>query len=532
MTIAQNRIRILYYTGSLSIAAVLLAILGGTYLITYASQTGEKIRQLSDGIYDMKKTYVKDVIDRTIQDIDIERDRLVASETLRLGRVRDRVVSILGEEGSLSGLETHLYREGIVGEGVEAWALDRRTGKIETLGTGGQASEAASGDAAFRGLVEGFRASYRVESGRYSILLGLPAASVENQVREIAENRVRRERFVDDGYIWINWILDYDGGDDYAIRLVHPNLPETEGSYLSTNTEDIKGNKPYLAELEGLKKDGELYNEYYFKKMDSDAVVHKLSYTKLYAPYDWAIGTGVYLDDLDALVASETAAMKRTQRSFTFRFLGIGALALALSISLIVVFERRLEILIQGFQEEVTAKNRELEEEKKHIEEIAYLDPLTGLLNRRAMLALIERAFAKALRHGGTFSVVLGDIDHFKRVNDERGHLAGDCVLAGLAKAVKSRVRAVDAVSRWGGEEFLLLLDETANRDAVASVDRIRDAIAGDSIPFEEGELRVSMSFGVSSWSPDTPNSTELIRLADNRLYEAKERGRNRVVGE
>lgn len=91
-------------------------------------------------------------------------------------------------------------------------------------------------------------------------------------------------RLPDDGYIWINDILNYDGGDEYAIRLVHPNLPETEGDFLSTGTQDIKGNLPYREELDGIIRSGEVYLDYYFKKMNSDEISHKLSCGKLYKP--------------------------------------------------------------------------------------------------------------------------------------------------------------------------------------------------------------------------------------------------------
>ena len=214
---------------------------------------------------------------------------------------------------------------------------------------------------------------------------------------------------------------------------------------ISTETVDIRGNKPNLVELEGVKKDGALYYDYWFKKMDSDEIAHKLSYAALYKPYDWVIGTGVYLDDLDALLDREAKALGRTQGAYLVLFYGLGVLALALSLALIMFFERRMEVLIGGLQAEVTDKNRQLETEKRRIEEIAYLDPLTGLLNRRAMLAQIEQSSARVLRHEGTFSIALADIDYFKRINDEYGHVAGDLVLTALSSALKSRMREEDS---------------------------------------------------------------------------------------
>jgi len=98
-----------------------------------------------------------------------------------------------------------------------------------------------------------------------------PLADTELNARfreEVAES-IYSTNLPDDGYIWINEIIDFSGGDQYAIRFVHPNLPETEGEYLSTKTEDIKGNLPYLEELQGIKTSGEVFHNYYFKKMNS-----------------------------------------------------------------------------------------------------------------------------------------------------------------------------------------------------------------------------------------------------------------------
>jgi len=531
MALAQNRVRFLYYSGSLSIVVVLLAVLGGIYFFSYSSQTGEKIQQLADGIYDGKKAYVKDVVDRTIQDIDLERERETGSVHERLGYAWDALVAVLSTEATFSGLIRHITRESIVDPDMEALCLDRRTGTVATIAGGAPVYSVSASELAFRARKQGYRLSLSAENDRFLVLVGISGESVESRVKNAVTNRIRGERLVDNGYIWVNWILDYEGGDDYAIRLVHPNMTESEGSFLSTATHDIMGNTPYLEELEGVKKDGEVYYEYYIKKMDSDTIAHKLSYAKLYEPYDWIIATGVYLDDIDALVTRETAAMRRTQGQYVLRFIGIGSLAILFVFALIVIFERRFELLIKGFQDEVTAKNRELEVEKKLIEEIAYLDPLTGLLNRRAMLALIEQAFAKVRRHGGVFSVVVADIDFFKRVNDEHGHLAGDRVLTDIGALLKGRIRAVDAVSRWGGEEFLLLLEGTGAQDAVSSMDRLRESLALHEFSFEGETVRVTMSFGLAAWTAETPNATELIKLADSRLYAAKVAGRNRVIG-
>lgn len=108
-----------------------------------------------------------------------------------------------------------------------------------------------------------------------------------------------------DTYVWVNEIINYQGGDDYAVRKVHPNLSESEGLLLSTNMQDIKGNFPYLEELEGINKAGEVYFEYYFKQKTNDEIAKKLTYAKLFEPFNWIIATGVYIENLELTVNKE-----------------------------------------------------------------------------------------------------------------------------------------------------------------------------------------------------------------------------------
>ena len=111
-----------------------------------------------------------------------------------------------------------------------------------------------------------------VKHGRVSGIFGVKTKFVDDKIKLITAERIRRQRFDDDSYIWVSQILNYNGGDNYAIRIVHPNLPETEGSFLSTSSMDTKWNKPYLEELDGINKNGELFFSYYFKKLNSASI--------------------------------------------------------------------------------------------------------------------------------------------------------------------------------------------------------------------------------------------------------------------
>jgi diguanylate cyclase (GGDEF)-like protein len=159
----------------------------------------------------------------------------------------------------------------------------------------------------------------------------------------------------------------------------------------------------------------------------------------------------------------------------------------------------------------------------------ALVDGLTGLANRRHAQRSLETELARAARFGGSLALVLCDIDDFKIVNDRHGHLAGDDVLRELAAVLKATVRTVDVAARWGGEEFALILPGTDAAGAAQLAERAREALAGRTILTQEGvPVRVTASFGVASW-PEHGEGDDLLRAADFALYEAKNRGKNRV---
>jgi len=164
-------------------------------------------------------------------------------------------------------------------------------------------------------------------------------------------------------------------------------------------------------------------------------------------------------------------------------------------------------------------------------EKLATTDALTGLLNRRTILDRGDEAFAQALRQGYPLSVIMADIDHFKRVNDRHGHPVGDRALAAVSGALHAGLRRYDLLGRYGGEEFLVVLPGCAAVEVAGVAERMRRAVEEREVEYDGGMLRVTTSFGaVSSGPDDLPHIANLIQLADDALYRAKARGRNRVV--
>jgi diguanylate cyclase (GGDEF)-like protein len=158
-------------------------------------------------------------------------------------------------------------------------------------------------------------------------------------------------------------------------------------------------------------------------------------------------------------------------------------------------------------------------------------DGLTELFNHRHSIELLQGEFARVGRYEAGVSVIMLDIDHFKLINDAHGHQAGDAVLREVARLMREALRTVDAVGRYGGEEFLAILPHTSYQDAVQTAERVRAAIASHAFKFGEHELRITVSAGVATYPSDaTDTPVALIREADKALYRAKEAGRNQVA--
>jgi diguanylate cyclase (GGDEF)-like protein len=168
-----------------------------------------------------------------------------------------------------------------------------------------------------------------------------------------------------------------------------------------------------------------------------------------------------------------------------------------------------------------------------HLYELAMVDGLTGLFMRRYFDARIEEEIERSKRYGTPFSVIMMDVDDFKKLNDEHGHLIGDRVLKAIANCVKSQMRGVDTAARYGGEEIALILPRTDMLNAYNVGERIRSAIAEQRTTTDSDPpkvLGVTASFGIASY-PETKvkNGEDLVRKADRALYRAKKTGKNRV---
>ncbi len=330
---------------------------------------------------------------------------------------------------------------------------------------------------------------------------------VKTYLYQSLRNWIYTEEFPDGSYPWVSEILSFDGGENYARRLIHPNLRGTEGNYISTSMDDGTGYYLYEEELEGIKKDGYIFHEYNFKKLDSDEVTRKLGYTKLYDDYHWVISMGVHLDQLDVYIEDA----QRKVRPYILA--GTAILECILFVSYFILYHIH--------------KCQYIKEKRKLKEEVNF-DLLTGAASRRFGQSLLQHRLAKYKSQHYNSLVMMGDIDYFKHVNDFYGHDIGDIALQKFAEAIKSVVQDRDHIIRWGGDEFICVFDYEKEGEEMLIAERLLEAIHQIEIETDKEKVHLTASIGFSLYHESDEFYTDVINRADIALYRAKNSGRDR----
>jgi two-component system cell cycle response regulator len=194
----------------------------------------------------------------------------------------------------------------------------------------------------------------------------------------------------------------------------------------------------------------------------------------------------------------------------------------------------RSMLRIKGLHDRLTQKIAELESAKIRLRRLADTDSLTSLYNKRYLSENLRLEVARADRYQNRLSLLMVDVDDFKQINDSYGHVTGDAVLQQIAALFVKGVRAIDFVARYGGEEFAIVLPETEVIGAELVAERLRKQVAGHRFLDAAGEPmgHVTVSIGIAGYGSGVGGFEGLIRLADARLYEAKQAGKNAAVGE
>ncbi len=340
---------------------------------------------------------------------------------------------------------------------------------------------------------------------------GLDKDGEADYAYEVAYRKIYSESHDDGTYMWIQKVLDYDGGDDYAIRLIHPNLKDTEGTLLSTNVVNEMGMKAYEEELNGVKENGSTYLRYAFKKLNSDSVSEKITYSCLYKRLDWIVCMGVNIDDLEMYRKEAFEDLKIYQITLLF----IVMLAWTLFFSIMSYGYRKTKI---GSYEN---KNKELMDKLE-------FDVLTGARSRVFGEALLEKAYDSFKAGERNILLLMLDVDYFKQFNDGYGHELGDKVLKMFVEAIHSVIRSEDAIIRWGGDEFVVVFKNVPREYQAETADRIINSIRNIRIEeLEKDKKGITASMGFAYFEKDDPDAKTALSRADEALYRAKEAGRN-----
>lgn len=314
-------------------------------------------------------------------------------------------------------------------------------------------------------------------------------------------------------------IIFLSSESDWTYRPISP-LPASvkEKIKLNRQYEDVLKEPLALEVLETLRPNEKIIS--IAEKQPNTNRVDQVSYfmqSKMIADSDWKIHIFTPLKDVDA----------RAKRDAV-----IGACALLL-LSLTFMYFNQVRIRRQDqktSQKALEKQNLELQEVNEKLRIQSVTDPLTGIFNRRFFLESTTKLISTSNRHNHPLSILLIDIDNFKRINDIYGHFAGDKVLQSIADLYKEELRDGDIFARYGGEEFIIAFPYTDDQAAKMVAERVRVKIMNHLIQVDNDEVSVTVSSGISQHRPTETNIQDMIKRADVALYKAKRNGRNRVV--
>lgn len=506
----QNKL----YLRILIIAQIIICFVMSIFLLILSkkisSHNNEIIRM--SVISDAEKR-MKEAIDNTIKRIEFKRELAQEQVNSLVNMIKNQVKGTLNSD--IEKIISSIYEElkkNIYGSAIEIYAIDISSGKISMDKEGKlqnkflkseEIDELKSKSAIFESM----------DKGEFKVIIYSKQSDIDNSVKKQVHEEINDAIYQNNEYIWVNEILNYDGGEQYASRVIHPNLAESEGELLSTETQDIKGNYPYLKELEGIKEKGEILQTYYFKNKEDDEISQKLSYGKLYKPFNWVIVTGQPLDDI--LMYSNK--LQEYDKSVVYSTLGV------FLVLTVIIFIFSVGIIIKWQKHFISYID-------KYIELETEVDPLSGALTRKAADKYLESKMKNTLYRDIPQLVLMIDIDNFKKINDTYGHDNGDVVLRKVSQTILSCIRSTDKLFRWGGEEFLLICQGVKYDEQNIFAERILSNV--NSIIFEvnKQKFRVSVSIGgayVSKKMNDMVYSG-VIKRADNALYRAKNTGKNK----
>ncbi len=452
------------------------------------------------------KESIKIYVDTNIELIEAERRRIEKAMSLKMDAIEPMVTLLVGSS-SLDDEQVFTICQNLARsfDGYTVFALNKTTNKLIN-----------TDDTSLNQAINNLSQNKKFETSTYTFIYGYSNDAIYKKVKNVIHDYTFNAIYPQDSYLVVKEVLDFNGGDKYAVMIINSSAPDREGEFLSTEGVDSAGYKFRLNELNAIKKNKELFFDYNYVDSKTNKEISALQYSKLYPDYNWIITYSAH----DQALETQLFDLNQQSSAFFHRYL-LMLIFSAIGITVIIIFAF---VLVERSQYKQSSKTF------KKLEDKAYLDPLTTCVNRHKMEEYLESSFKDYTTSKTTFCIIMLDIDHFKNINDTYGHASGDIVLKELSRIIKSQSRSkYDMVCRWGGEEFLIVTNDHTVDDATLFAERIRSSIETANFELKSGCIPVTISLGVSIFKDEDNNAHDTIERTDKALYFSKENGRNRV---
>lgn len=466
------------------------------------------IEKSEETIYNIKRDFLRDTVNNLISEIELRR----LAKKSYMKTLVSKTAEALNMKRELSDKEfqeffIHFFKDNPDYYYMTVIVWDNKANKV--IYDPGKLAGATWSDTLKANTLD--LSSYRVFfHGDYAFLFGVTKSYEDELVKAEMVNVMKTSKFDGNAHIWVKEILNYEGGKNYAIPRIYPNQPETEGTYLSTDMADNEGDFPYLTELQGINKAGEVFFSYDHKEPNSNKISRKLTYSKLYKGYNWVVGMATSLDDLQPYIDQTNKESKDLVSRLTL--LLVLLLIVILIISLFSIF----------FLEKLYYRHS-----KRVMECELNQDVLTKADNRRSGIKDLTSAFKEFKRTGISPGIMMCDMDHFKEINDKYGHFIGDMALMEFVKVMKSTLRSTDRIIRWGGDEFIVILHGIEEKHVLHFGNKFLDSVSSLKILNHQEAIGISVSIGFSFFREEDEDFEEVLKRADEALYKSKTEGRN-----
>lgn len=333
----------------------------------------------------------------------------------------------------------------------------------------------------------------------------------KNEIKELVKEKIKNEihqlKFSSGQYISIKEVLNYDGGENYAIQHVHPdNLITKKDIVLSIDKLDSNGNKMNRIELEGIKKEREVFYKYYFKELESEVTVEKIVFARLHEDYNWIISMSCPMKEIDEYTAIVDDINKNFYLELTFKAFIILSLFFFAVFTILTIYNQKIF---------------------KKVREETEMDVLTNAHNRRGMERYMNDIFERYRVNRKSPLILVIDIDNFKRINDTYGHYLGDNILKRTVAGIKQNISSQDMLFRTGGDEFLLICPISAFIDINQFGNELLKRLADIEYIINGKSYNITVSIGGACFVEEDDEYLTAVERADRGLYIAKKNGKN-----